>query len=108
MIPEKGEKSTPVNVYRSIKKWQTYKKILENRMKSVQHSFDKLSIQQQSKELENNMKAAGQSCLSSLKEVVHRRRKTDPRLKKAIIMSRRARCAWRSAAVDREAEHKIR
>ena len=77
-------------------------------MKSVQHSFDKLSIQQQSKELENNMKAAGQSCLSSLKEVVHRRRKTDPRLKKAIIMSRRARRAWRSAAVDGEAEHKIR
>ena len=75
-------------------------------MKSVQHSFDKLSIQQQSKELENNMKAAGQSCLSSLKEVVHRSRKTDPRLKKSIIMSRRARRAWRSAAVDGEAEHK--
>ena len=108
MIPEKGEKSTPVNVYRSIKKWQSYKKILENRMKSVQHSFDKLSIQQQSKELENNKKAAGQSCLSSLKEVVHRSRKTDPRLKKSIIMSRRARRAWRSAAVDGEAEHKIR
>ena len=108
LIPERGAKAAPVNIYRSIKKWQSYKKILESRMKSVQQSFNKLSIQQQNNELENHMKAAGRSCLSSVKEVVHRRRKTDPRLKRAIIMSRRARRAWRSAAVDGETEHKIR